>query len=191
MLIAIATCRDAWLHFRKPRSQLPVFEVSALSGRFVPSNGISPTWVDEVLLTQNGAPCCVLGRRPHNSTKMMPLCETTSAGGLVQLVACNLVPHGYWFYVTGRVPDGKDPAHVDTKLLKKYDAGLSRAARARRKQLGWANVRYLRHERFFVILATKGQHPFFEEEATAMRDLRHVPLRIGGYSISCPWRSAA
>lgn len=116
---------------------------------------------------------------------MVPLCETMSVEGLVQLVACNLVPHGYWFYVTGRVPDGKDPSQVDAKLMAKYAAGLSRTARARRKQLGWANVRYLRHERFFVLLATKGRHPFFEEEGETVRDLRRVPLRIGGYSISC------
>ena len=31
--------------------------------------------------------------------------ETTSPEGFVQLLACNLLPHGYWFYVTGRIPD--------------------------------------------------------------------------------------
>ena len=103
----------------------------------------------------------------------------------MQLVACNLVPHGYWFYVTGHVPDGKDPSHIDAKLMAKYHAGLSRAARARRKQLGWANVRYLRHQRFFVLLSTKGLHQFFDEEGETIRDIRRVPLRVGGYAISC------
>jgi hypothetical protein len=111
-------------------------------------------------------------------------CETTSVEGFVQLLACNLLPHGYWFYVTGHIPDGKDLRRVDAKLIDKYDAGLSRAARARRKQLGIANVRYLRHERFFVLLATHGRHCFFEEEASSIRDIRHVPLKFAGYSIS-------
>ena len=110
--------------------------------------------------------------------------ETTSVEGFVQLLACNLLPHGYWFYVTGRIPVEKDPLLVDRKLTQKYAASISRAARARRKQLGQANVRYVRHDRFFVLLATKGRHPFFEEEKASLRDIRHVPLRYAGYSIS-------
>jgi hypothetical protein len=45
-------------------------------------------------------------------------------------------------------------------------------------------LQYLRHERFFVILATRGRHPFFEEEANGIRDIRRVPLRFAEYSIS-------
>jgi len=102
----------------------------------------------------------------------------------VQLLACNLLPHGYWFYVTGYIPEGKDPRLVDAKLIKKYDAALERSQRHRRKRAGYANIRYLRLDRFFVLLATHGRHPFFEEEGPCIRDFRHVPLRIGGYSIS-------
>jgi len=102
----------------------------------------------------------------------------------VQFLACNLLPHGYWFYVTGRIPEGKDPRQVDRKLLKKYDAALTRAARARRKQLGLANVRYVRHKRFFVLLSTHGRHRFFDEEKASIRDVRRVPLKFAGYSIS-------
>ncbi len=46
--------------------------------------------------------------------------EVTSIEGLVQLLACNLLPHGYWFYVTGQIPEGKDPRQIDTKLVEKY-----------------------------------------------------------------------
>ena len=99
-------------------------------------------------------------------------------------MACNYLPHGYWFYVTGRVPDGKDPRQVDAKLIDKYEIDLSRAARSRRKQLGYANLQYLRYGRFFVLLATHGKHLFFEEEAASMRDIRRIPLRFAGYSIS-------
>ena len=112
------------------------------------------------------------------------ICETTSIEGLVQLLACNYLPHGYWFYVTGWIPEGKDPRRVDAKLIEKYGANLSRAARSRRKRLGYANIQYLRCGRFFVLIATHGKHQFFEEEAGCIHDIRHVPLKFTGYSIS-------
>lgn len=112
------------------------------------------------------------------------LCETTSLEGFVQLLACNFLPHGYWFYVTGWIPAGKAPQPIDAKLIAKYEVDLSRAARSRRKQLGHANLRYLRLGRFFVLIATHGKHRFFEEEGKSIRDIRRVPLKIAGYSIS-------
>ena len=112
------------------------------------------------------------------------LCETTSIEGLVQLLASNFLPHGYWFYVSGWIPEGKDAGRVDAKLIDKYGVDVGRTARARRKRLGCANLRYLRHGRFFVLIATHGKHRFFEDEAASMRDIRHVPLRFAGYSIS-------
>ena len=111
-------------------------------------------------------------------------CETTSVEGLVQLLASNYLPHGYWFYVTGSVPEGKDPRAVDAKLIAKYGIDLTRHARARQKRLGRASVVYLRHGRFFVLVATHGQHRLFEEEAASVRDIRRVALRFRGYSIS-------
>jgi len=99
-------------------------------------------------------------------------------------MATAYLPHGYWFYVTGMIPDHKDPAAVDAKLLAKYGIAISRSARARRKRAGLANLHYLRHERFFVLLATHGQHPFYDEEMKRMRDLRRQPLVYAGYSIS-------
>src|SRR5947209_4462088 len=91
-------------------------------------------------------------------------CEATSAEGFVQQIASCYLPHGYWFYVTGFVPEGKDPRRVDEKLLDKYGIARSRQSRARRKLAGFANLHYLRFERTFVLLATHGTHPFFEEE---------------------------
>src|SRR3989304_2063865 len=110
--------------------------------------------------------------------------ETTSLEGFVQYVASNLLPHGYWFYVTGRVPDGKDAGAVDRKLIEKYGIGLSRQQRARRKLAGQANLHYVRLGRFWVLLATYGKHAFFQEEGSAVRDIRHTPLQIGGVSHS-------
>jgi len=111
-------------------------------------------------------------------------CEATSLEGFVQLLASNILPHGYWFYVTGFVPDRKDPAKIDQKLIEKYGVDLSRQQRARRKLLRQANLHYLRLDRFWVLLATHGQHRFFVEEGENVRDVRRTPLLVGGYSLS-------
>ena len=51
--------------------------------------------------------------------------EATSVEGFVQQIACCYLRHGYWFFVTGRVPAGKDPHAVDEKLIKKYGIDVS------------------------------------------------------------------
>ena len=111
-------------------------------------------------------------------------CVATSVAGFVQqLVSCYL-PHGYWFYVSGVIPPGKDPADIDEKLLAKYGIGVSRSSRARRKAVGIANVHYVRYHRRFLLLATHGFHPFYDDEARSIRDVRRIPIRFEGYSIS-------
>src|SRR5262245_16484713 len=81
-------------------------------------------------------------------------CVATSLEGFVQQLESNILRNGYWFYVAGRVPEGKDGAAVDRKLMEKYGLQISRQQRARRKLGGLANVHYLRLERFWVLLAT-------------------------------------
>jgi hypothetical protein len=110
--------------------------------------------------------------------------EATSVEGFVQMLASNYLPHGYWFYVTGRIPEGKSADSIDEKILAKYGIARSRQQRARRKLQGLANLQYLRFENFFVILATHGKHQFFESEGTTVKDIRKVPLQFRGYSIS-------
>jgi hypothetical protein len=111
-------------------------------------------------------------------------CAATSVTGFVQqLVSCYL-PHGYWFYVSGIIPSGKDPESIDQKLIEKYGIGVSRTSRARRKAVGIANVHYIRYERRFLLLATHGFHPFFDDEARSIRDVRRIPIKFEGYSIS-------
>ena len=46
-------------------------------------------------------------------------------------------------------------------------------------------MQYLRYERSFVLLATRGRHEFFQREQGAIRDIRRVPIKFAGYSISC------
>ncbi|MCO6438137.1 MAG: hypothetical protein J5J06_13670 [Phycisphaerae bacterium] len=110
-------------------------------------------------------------------------CVALSEAGFVQQLAVSYLGHGYCFYVTGRVPERKDPATVDAKLIDRYGIGISRWARARRKKAGLANMHYLRHGRFFVLLATHGKHRFFEDEPH-FRDARRDAIRFAGYSIA-------
>jgi hypothetical protein len=110
-------------------------------------------------------------------------CVATSTGGFVQQLSSSYLANGYWFYVAGQIPDGKDPLRVDAKLIERYDIDLSRFARARRKRAGIANLQYIRYGRFFLLLATHGRHQFFEEEKTALRDARRVPVKFAGYSL--------
>jgi len=111
-------------------------------------------------------------------------CEAASVPGFIQQLAVSYVSNGYFFYVVGRIPEGKDPRAIDVKLLGRYGVHISKWAKARRKQAGGANLQYLRHGRLFVLLATHGQHPFFAEEGDRVRDVRRVPLKAFGYAVS-------
>lgn len=104
--------------------------------------------------------------------------------GLVQVLASNLLPHGYRWYVTGVIPEHKCPIRVDAKLIDKYQLSVSKWERARRKRIGWAGVRYLRLDRTFILIATNGAHPFKLDERAVLRDAREVPLKLDGYALS-------
>jgi hypothetical protein len=110
-------------------------------------------------------------------------CEAITVAGFVQQLAVSYAANGYLFYVTGHVPEGKDPATVDRKLVRKYGIEISKWARARRKRAGLANLHYLRYGRFFVLVATRGEHLFFEEERGRVKDLRRDSISFQGYSI--------
>jgi hypothetical protein len=111
-------------------------------------------------------------------------CEAKSVQGFIHQLAVSYLGNGYWFYVTGVIPSGKDARRVDQKLLGRYEIDISKWTRARRKQAGLANLQYIRFESFFVLLATTGRHRFFEEEAFSLRDARKTPIRFRGYSVS-------
>jgi hypothetical protein len=111
-------------------------------------------------------------------------CVTTSIEGFVQQLASCYLRHGYLWYVCGSIPEWKSAATVDEKLIRKYGIDVSESTRARRKRLGKANLQYLRYERFFVILATQGEHEFRQLEAGTIRDIRRVPIKFHGYSLS-------
>ncbi|MBI5388521.1 MAG: hypothetical protein HZA90_27970 [Verrucomicrobia bacterium] len=121
---------------------------------------------------------------PHSQEGCMYRCTATSIEGFVQQLAVAYVTHGYWFYVTGWIPEDKDPRKTDEKLVRQYGLNVSKWTRCRRKKAGLASVQYLRYERFFVLVATHGQHALFVNEPY-FQDLRENPLEFAGYSIGC------
>ena len=112
-------------------------------------------------------------------------CVARSVAGFVQQLAVGYITNGYYFYVVGLIPPHKDATKTDTKILKAYDIDVSKWIRARRKREGHANVHYLRHRQFYVIIASHGVHPFFAAEANTLCDIRRQPISFEGYSIGC------
>ena len=110
--------------------------------------------------------------------------EVKSIRAFVQRVACEVANRGYVFYVTGHIPAGRTPEDTDRKLLEAYGLSLSKFQRYRRKSRGIASVQYLRYRELFVLIGTHGEHQFFLDEAVSIRDLRRVPLKAFGYSLS-------
>jgi hypothetical protein len=111
-------------------------------------------------------------------------CEATSVAGFVQQLAVSYIGRGYFFYVRGEIPEKKDPRIIDENIIEKYGIAIGKTARARRKASGFANIQYLRYERSFLLLATHGQHPFFDKEGSLIRDAREYPVKFAGYAVS-------
>ncbi|MDX1964974.1 MAG: hypothetical protein SFX18_17635 [Pirellulales bacterium] len=109
--------------------------------------------------------------------------EVTSLTGFLQRVATHLLPKGYYFFVQGTLPEGKNPVALDVKLLAKYDIAKSEGARRWRKQQGLGNVQYVRYKNHWVLLATHGDHAIREGEGKNLKDARRAPLRIGDYAV--------
>ncbi len=134
--------------------------------------------------------------------KKQPICEVRSVNALVKQIAVHTLRWGYWWYVSGIIPDHKDPTITDREFTKKYAANLPESTRYRRKQQGLANTRYYRLGNRFFLFSTKGESPFFcERERPNIRCVRkpprdweqqtgytglfpYAPLRVGGYTIS-------
>ena len=110
-------------------------------------------------------------------------CEAKSIDAfLAQLV--RYVASGHWFYVRCRIPAGKNPQRVDEKLLRLYDIRRPRWQRKRRHLKDNAGIHYLRYDRLFVILLTKGQHEtFYRDHGPSVLDIRRTALKAFGYSI--------
>lgn len=108
--------------------------------------------------------------------------EAVSVPAFVQQVE-TYVRFGYWFYVQSTIPEWKEVEDVDAKLIDGYGIAIDKHRRVRRKRKGFANLQYLRYERDQIIMATRGEHAFFERETPS--DLRVRPVQFHGYSIGC------
>lgn len=108
----------------------------------------------------------------------------TSLEGFIQQLAVCYVGRGYYYYVLGRVPEGKDPAAIDRKLIEKYGITAKKWERADRKRRGLANLQYIRYRQTFVLLCSEGEHVFRRRERESLRDARKVGIRFGGYLVS-------
>ena len=100
-------------------------------------------------------------RLEHNNTEehnMAYRCEAQSPEAVVQLIAASYLRHGFYWYVTGSIPAGKDPAVIDRKLIAKYGIDVSEWERRHRKQRGVANAHYLRYQQWFILLVSEGHH---------------------------------
>ena len=116
-------------------------------------------------------------------------CETTSIEAAVQLIAASYLRHGYYWYVTGSIPESKTPTSVDRKLVAKYGIDITEWQRTRRRKQGLANAHYLRYDHWFILLLSEGHHALRQPAAKGgegehLKDCRRVPIRIGSYSIS-------
>lgn len=115
--------------------------------------------------------------------------KVTSIEGAIQLIAASYLRHGFYWYVTGCIPEGKRADVIDAKLLEKYQIDVSEWERRRRKKAGLANVHYLRVNNWFIILVSDGHHKIKQPsrdggEKESIRDARRCPIKIGGYSVS-------
>jgi hypothetical protein len=117
------------------------------------------------------------------------------------MLATHYLPHGYRFFVQGSVKPGRDLAAFDALMESKFRYSLSRSGRNRRKnargpdgqRLGLGNVHYIRFDRSWVLLATKGTHRFFDEhtkrdpwghvQEVYFRDVHRDPIFLDGYSL--------
>jgi hypothetical protein len=100
---------------------------------------------------------------------------------VARYAASNLATHGFIFWTTFAIPPDADLHAVDCKMLLLYDAHLPKEKQYRRRKAGLATVKYVRHGNVGLLMATKGENPFFSREP--FRDIRTAPLVIAGHSI--------
>lgn len=125
----------------------------------------------------------------------------TTPEGFVRHLVSYYLRFGYRFYMTGSIKPSRNVDEFDEIMERKFRYRMSRSWRNRRKnavgpdgeRIGLANVHYLRYERFWILLCTKGKHRFYEEHVKRdqsgdvieayFRDAHRDPIFFAGYSI--------
>ena len=111
-------------------------------------------------------------------------CVATSPQAFVRQLAASYLSHGYRFYVCGHVPDRLIgcPEELDLRMIEKFEVNISKATRSKRRREGIASVRYIRFERFWMLLSTRGRHYFFDEHRK-VSNISRKPVLFHGYEI--------
>lgn len=107
-----------------------------------------------------------------------------------------LTGRGYYFCFYNELKEGKDPLKLDAKLIEQWQLDKPYWRREPRYRGKAPSVWYLRFERHYVLLSTKGRcvekgkegepHPFFIEYEKTLFDIRKYALYFCGYSIRYP-----
>src|SRR4051794_13323559 len=109
--------------------------------------------------------------------------QATSRAGFLRMLTANYLPNEYFFYSYGHFRDEEHARRIELDIICRYDLALSKDQRYRRKQKGLSNLQFIRYRRFYLFLATPGEHPFFARQAD-LRDFRREPLHFVGYTVS-------
>ena len=112
-------------------------------------------------------------------------CEATSVAGFVQQLAVAYVGRGYFFYVTGEIPERKDPRAVDAEADREVRPWQSERRRGPGAKLPGSQT--------FNTSATGASSCFSQltesisssrRRRKFIRDAREVPIKFGGYAVS-------
>lgn len=108
--------------------------------------------------------------------------EAKTSAEIIRRLTKYYIPNGYYFFTVSTIPERKDVAEVDRNIIEKYGLAISRTTRSRDKAKGVARVQYLRYERQVILVATRGEHSFFDDKS--VRDCRKTPLPVWYYWIT-------
>ena len=109
--------------------------------------------------------------------------QTTSRAGFLRMLTANYLPSEYLRYSHGHFKDEGHARRTELEIICRYDLALSKDQRYRRKKSGRSNLQFLRYRRFFLFVATPGDHGFHLRHAD-LRDFRRQPLHFEGYTVS-------
>ena len=87
--------------------------------------------------------------------------------------------------IRSRISDSCQSIQMGTCQSDSVAGGTRLVPRPASYRTGFANVHYLRHGVFFVLIATTGQHMSFEDESH-FRDVRRAPIKVRSYRIGYP-----
>ena len=111
-------------------------------------------------------------------------------GALSQIT--RLAGSGYYFVFYNQLKPSKDPSKLDDKMIRIWQLDQPYWKREKRRRGHAPSIWYLRYNRHYLLMSTHGRaadgeaHPFFEEYASQLFDIRKYALYFCGYSIRYP-----